>query len=273
MSRRTGALPPGYERVRFDGVELVSLAGATGAMREALAAGTLYDYASRHPMARPLAGRGIAYAVPLPDGGPRVVVRRSRHGGLLAPLTGDRFLSPTRAPRELAIALRLAETPVPTPQLVGYATYPAGPARLAIVRRADVVTREIPRARDLAEALLASSLATRGPLWLATARLVASLTRAGARHPDLNLKNVLIAHSADENVLPGDEPKAGPRSPLALVLDVDRIEFGRPGDPRITAANLARLVRSARKWRDFHGATVEESELSSLRAAAQDPAG
>src|SRR5919205_114439 len=94
-------------------------------------------------------GRGVAYAVALPDDATRVVVRRSRHGGVLAPITGERFLGPTRAPRELDVALRLARLGVPTPEVVAFATYPAGP----LVRRADVLTREVEDAVDLASAL------------------------------------------------------------------------------------------------------------------------
>ena len=50
--------------------------------------------------------------------------RRNRHGGLFAPLTGDLFLSPTRAPYELAASLNLLSVGVPTPAILAYATYP-----------------------------------------------------------------------------------------------------------------------------------------------------
>jgi hypothetical protein len=115
------APPPGYVRGRRGVAELVARADVAAAIETALAtSGTLYDYAARHPAARAFQGRAPAYAAPLPGGGLPVVVRHSWHGGLLAPLTGDRFLRPTRAGAELAAAVRLAESGVPTPELVAY---------------------------------------------------------------------------------------------------------------------------------------------------------
>lgn len=242
-------MPPGYVRERIGRAHVVALAPAMQALRGILRTSTLHEYAERHPEARALPGRGIAYAVPLPGDDTRVVVRHSRHGGALAVVTGDLFLFP-RAARELEITLRLTALGVPTPEIVAYVLYPAG-----MFRRADVATREVERARDLAAALM--DRPESGPRKLlieAAAKLAAQLTRAGARHPDLNLKNILLA--------------PGPTSRLrAWVLDVDRVVFGRPGDPRITEANLARLERSARKWRDEHGAPITEDDLLALRAA------
>src|SRR5206468_7012947 len=120
------------------------------ALRAALEGGTLYAYAAQHASARPLSGRGVAFAVPLPNG-ERVVVRHNRHGGLLAPLTGDRFVAPTRAPYELAVSLRLTKHGVPTPEIVAYAVYRAGP--LPFLRRSDVASREVRDSSDLAAGL------------------------------------------------------------------------------------------------------------------------
>jgi hypothetical protein len=235
-------------RFRVGSSEVVAIEAAADAVREALLEGTLYEYAARHPRAREFTGRGAAYAVPLPDLVTQVVVRRSRHGGFLAPVTGDRFLAPTRAPRELRSAVRLAACGVRTPELVAYATYPAGP----LLRRSDVATREVPRGKDLAVALLNPPAGgAKQELLRAAAGLVAALGRCGARHPDLNLKNVLLA------------PGAGSRNE-AWVLDVDRVTFGRAGDPAITRANLDRLTRSARKWRELYGAAISEAELAQL---------
>jgi hypothetical protein len=248
-----GEPPPGYERVTVGAAELVALRPHVAAAREALrSGGTLYDYAAHHPEARVLSGRGVAYAVPLPDSATCVVVRRSRHGGLLAPLTGDRFVGRTRAPHELAASLRLRRADVPTPELVAYATYPAG----RLLRRADVATREIPGGRDLAALLTGESAAEGKRQWLdATALLLHRLARAGVRHPDLNLKNVLIAR--DEN-----------GQCEALLLDVDRVWFDEPGAARAAAANFRRLARSARKWRARFGAAIDERDLERLAAAA-----
>jgi 3-deoxy-D-manno-octulosonic acid kinase len=246
--------PPGYERLIGNHVEAVGLSTLAAPLVEALREGSFYEYGAHHPRARTLAGRGVAYAVPLPDETTRVVVRRSRHGGLLAPITGELFLGRTRAPRELDTALRLARLGVPTPELVAYATYPAG----MVTRRADVVTREVVNSADLAAAIAAvASEAEKRTILVAVARLVASLTAAGARHPDLNIKNILIA--PDEN-----------GAPQALVLDVDRIWFDVPGARRVTTRNLQRLTRSARKWHRLHALPLTEPDLLWLAAAVED---
>ena len=190
--------------------------------------------------------------MPLPDGETRVVVRHSRHGGLLAPVTGDRFLPPTRAPHELRTALRLAEAHVPTPEVIAYATYPAG----AMFRRSDVATREVVGGNDLGDVLArAGDGEARTKALGATAELLRALERAGARHPDLNVTNVLIVAT---DGLP----------PRALVLDVDRVVFGERGDVRIGAANVRRLLRSAHKLRANGRITISDEELSRLAADA-----
>ena len=86
----TGA-PAGYTRFLQGSADVGALGACAEAVRRAVGARSLYDYAATHPNRRELRGRGVAYAVPLPDGETRVVVRHSRHGGLLAPVTGDRF--------------------------------------------------------------------------------------------------------------------------------------------------------------------------------------
>ena len=190
--------------------------------------------------------------MPLPDGETRVVVRHSRHGGLLAPVTGDRFLPPTRAPHELRTALRLAEAHVPTPEVIAYATYPAG----AVFRRSDVATREVVGGTDLGDVLArVGEGEARSTALGATAEFLRALERAGARHPDLNVTNVLIV------VTDGLPPRA-------LVLDVDRVVFGERGDARIGAANVRRLLRSARKLRASGRIVVSDDELSRLATAA-----
>ncbi len=247
-------VPPGYVREWHEGdTELVALRGAIHSAREALSDGTMYDFAAHAPGARPMRGRGTAFAVSLPAGGPPVVVRRSRHGGLLAGVTGERFLAPTRAPRELRTALRLERAGVPTPEVIAYCSYPAGgPFRLA-----DVATREVEGGRDLGQVLSDTVPgAERTGSWAAVGRLLASLRAAGARHPDLNAANVLLATRES-----GDTE--------AWLLDVDRVWFDRPDEPGVMEANLRRLARSVRKWRDQRGAQVDESELDVLARQAR----
>jgi len=226
------------------------------ALRHVLTAGaatTLHAWAASTPDARPLSGRGVAWSAVLPGGGGRMVVRHNRHGGLLAGLTGDRFLAPTRAPYELGVALRLAAAGIETPEVLAYVVYPASP--LGMLARSDVATLEVPNARDLGAVLTAPDVEapSRVAAIAAAARLVDALSVAGARHHDLNVKNVLLTGTAED--------------PRALVLDVDRVTFHRPGDRRVRAANLARLLRSIRKYERAHGIALHPDELTLLQRA------
>lgn len=242
-------MPAGYARFAMGDAQVIVLEALAPEIREVMADGTLYEYGQSHPRARKLMGRGIAYAVPLPDGVTQVVIRRSRHGGLFAPVTRDRFLGSTRAPGELATSLRLRASDVQTPELVAYATYPAG----VLLKRSDVATREIIGGRDLAFVLIGSpSAAIKRAALDATALLLAKLCATGARHPDLNLKNVLLARHNGELT--------------AFVLDVDRVTFGRRSRDAITEANLRRLEHSARKWKQLYGADVDAADFARLRA-------
>lgn len=242
--------PAGYAVLARGATEAVGLSALAEPLRAALQSGTLYAYAGSHPERRALAGRGVAWAVPLPGGSVRVVVRRSRHGGLLAPLTGERFAGRTRAPRELALALRLVELGVPTPEVVAWATYRAG----MLLRRADVATREVPGARDLAGALdRAATPADRTVPLAATARLLDALAAARAVHPDLNIKNVLLRPDAEGGF-------------RALVLDVDRVRLTTRTPAQVRARNLARLLRSLRKWEVAHGLAPGTIPVSTLEA-------
>jgi 3-deoxy-D-manno-octulosonic acid kinase len=246
-------VPPGYVALSEPGIEGAALATLEVPLRAALAEGTFYEFAEHQPEARPFTGRGIAYAVPLASGD-RVVVRRSRHGGLLGSVRNDRFLGATRAPRELEISLSLRRLGVSTPEIVAYATYPAGP----MFRRGDVVSREVPRSQDLAAALAALSRGDSKRLLLeATAQLLATMSLARARHPDLNIKNVLIA----DNDFAGVE---------AYVLDVDRVWLDKASAEEVLVANLRRFSRSALKWRRLRGLPIEEADLLAIETTARE---
>jgi hypothetical protein len=246
--------PPGYELLRRPGIDTVARATVADAVSEALAAGSLYQYAAHHPEARPMRGRAYAYAVPLPDGATRVVIRRSRHGGLLASLRGEIFFGATRAPHELEVSLRLTREGIPTPEVIAYSTYEVAP----LLRRADVATREVTGAIDLATTLESDrdSAAVRNAV-RAVARLLARMASAGVRHPDLNVRNVLIARDAN-----GDRE--------AWLLDVDRVWFDTPRHPRVREANLSRFSRSVRKLREREALPVGEGEMALLAALARE---
>lgn len=207
---------------------------------------TLYAWAEGQPQPRALQGRGVVYVAELDECATTVAVRHAWHGGLFAPLTGDRFLVPTRAPREAAVSLTLGERGIETPEVLAYALYPAGPG----LRRVDVCTRYVANAWDFSAVLsgLAHGL-ERGAAERAIVALLGRLARAGVVHPDLNVKNILL------------EPRDG-SAPVAWLLDVDVVEF-HDGVPRsIMQRNLARLERSIRKWHRRHELPVDEGWLA-----------
>jgi 3-deoxy-D-manno-octulosonic acid kinase len=249
----------GYVRHTVGGATLVCRAELADVLAEAVRAhGTLYAFAQARPGRRELRGRAAAWAVTLP-GGTEAVVRHSWHGGMLAPLTRDLFVPPTRAPHELALSTRLRALGVRTPEVLAYALYPAA---LGLVR-ADVVTRLVPDAQDLAAYVRTLPIARdpRGAWVRATAALLHALANVGVRHPDLNLKNVLVTPSASDDSLDA----------WALDLDVARMTES-PSHARIHAigeANLQRLERSIDKWRTQRGLAVADLELDCLRLLAR----
>jgi hypothetical protein len=92
--------------------------------------------------------------------------------------------------------------------------------------------------------------------------LLHALSRAGATHPDLNLKNVLLT------------PAAGEARFDAWLLDVDvaRVPAAAPGAGAAWSAaeaNWARLARSLAKWRDHRGLAVSDVEIEMLRLLAR----
>jgi hypothetical protein len=243
-------IPAGFERLLLGHAVAIARSEIAASIRRALVSAdgtksTLHEFAARQTSARSLRGRDIAYAVQLPSTSMRVVVRHNRHGGLLAPLTRDVFLSPTRAPQELEISLALRGLGIPTPDVVAYALYPPG----GLLQRSDVCSREIPASLDLAQ-IITFGGGDRAAAFAATARLVAALSRAGARHQDLNAKNILLTLDT------------------AYVLDVDRVTLG--GAPRVALdMNLMRLGRSLRKWRDKFGARISESDIVDLETGVR----
>jgi hypothetical protein len=243
------AIPKDYSRFHVGNAHIIAhescVAWATEAVEQQQG---LYQWAAAAPGRRELQGRIPAFAVTLPGHDRRVVVRHSQHGGLLAPVLGDLFLPPTRAPFELIISHLLAGLGVRTPLVVAVAVYKTH----RFLRRSDVVTLEL-NGRDLGAALVDGPDADVRKSWLTSiAALVASLTAIGAWHPDLNVRNILLV-------------QAGATAWDAYVLDIDRLQFAPPSDPNVRDANLDRLERSNRKLRDREGLGFSDDEFAELR--------
>jgi 3-deoxy-D-manno-octulosonic acid kinase len=177
---------------------------------------------------------------------------------MLAPLTGDRFRVPTRAPVELSNALRLRALGIRTTELVGYALYPAGPA----LRRIDVASRFVADAVDFGAVLAALAPGvTVHDAMPAVIDLLVQLALHRVRHPDLNIKNILLSRDAHAPHAP----------PHALVIDVDVIRIDAALAPaRVMDANLRRLTRSIRKWRVRFGTDTSDDEIAALERYARD---
>lgn len=205
---------------------------------------TLVAAAAAHPAAETLEGRGRVHVVPAPSGqwrdGTRWVVRHYHRGGAIASVLGDRYVrTPFPRPvREYDLSRRLGDLGIPTARAVGAAVYPAG-----VIYRGDLVTEWVAGSRDLAAVLFgaAADPMDGAPAMEAAGRLVRRLHDSGVIHPDLNIKNILIA--------PGDE---GPR---AVAVDLDRARIRRRAlSGRARRGMVARFERSLRKWESRAGA-------------------
>ncbi len=244
-----GLTIPSYERFEVGGARAVVAKACASSIREVLEKERLYEFAARQPDAIPLIGRAPVFAVTLPGSCGRVVVRHNMRGGWMAKITNDLFVMPTRGFRELVASLRLRASGVSTPEVIAYVSYPKN----FVMRRSDVATREIPNGHDLSVALKQVTDHDHRVMVLeAVVKLLRALTHAGAHHQDLNLKNILL--TAGEG--PGLD---------AHVLDVDRVHFTSPGSPLVAKANLDRLIRSLRKWRDLHELPYSSEDEEYLR--------
>jgi hypothetical protein len=94
--------------------------------------------------------------------------------------------------------------------------------------------------------------AERAAAWEATRELVRSLNAVGARHHDLNVKNILLS------------PRRSGGGLDAWVLDVDRVTFAAREAASVRVGNAQRLIRSATKWRDEKGAVLDDREVQRL---------
>jgi 3-deoxy-D-manno-octulosonic acid kinase len=221
--------------------------------------GSLMAAAEADPSAARLAGRGRVARVrgPAPWEHEEWVVRHYHRGGAVARFLGDRYvrIGTPRSFREYRLLEALRVRGVPAPEPLGATVHRGGP-----FYRGDLVTRWVPDSVDLATLLFdpetptvpaAAAVGVEGLAAMrAAGRLVRLLHERGVSHPDLNLKNILLAPSDPE--------------PRALVLDLDRARLYPGGVPgRKRRRMIGRFWRSARKWERRTGRLLP----ASLRAA------
>jgi 3-deoxy-D-manno-octulosonic acid kinase len=172
-------------------------------------------------------GRGAAWFVRWREH--QWVLRHSRRGGLLAPITRDRYvwMSEARvrsfAEWRLLHALSVRGLPVPKPVVACY-------QRFGFIYRCGLITERIRHARPLSAAL--SDQVLPPEVWSEAGAVIARLHRAGVDHADLNAHNVLCGYGVTN---------AGSIS----LIDFDRGRLRAPG--KWQQGNLARLRRSLEK--------------------------
>jgi len=218
-------------------------------LAEALLAAGLVQIAESAPAASGgPTGRAPHARIRLADG-TDVILRRYRHGGLLAPLTGDRFLSSDRFRSEFEIGRAAWAAGVPTARPVA-----VGWGATGLFRRGFIATLAISGARDLLDLFARPSTEpVRVSAARACARAVRRLHDAGIVHADMHLKNLLVGEGAD-----------GKPGGTAWVIDLDlarREVAPLPIGPRVS--NLARLYRSVEKHRRL-GLTIGDAEVEAF---------
>ncbi len=191
-----------------------------------------------------LTGRVPAYAARF--GTDRWLVRHYQRGGAVARFLGDRYLrlGGMRAARELNVSAAARARGIATPAVIAAIAYPSG-----IFMRFDIATEFIAHAHDLAAVLFHdASTDARGAI-AAAARLIHETVSRGMVHPDLNLKNILIAKSG------------------AFVIDLDRCRLVARARPQDAAAMQRRFNRSFDKWQRRTGKTIAASVRAQLAEA------
>lgn len=186
-------------------------------------------------------GRGTTWF--LQDGANALVLRRYRRGGVLAALTGDRYLiqptACTRAMREFRLLAHMRTRGLPVPRPCAAALF----RDHALFYRAALIIERIPGARDLVALLQEAPLPT--ATWEAIGSVIARMHAAGVWHSDLNAHNLLLDEAGQ-----------------VWIIDFDKCRLRTPG--RWRQANLARLQRSLRKEAGLHAqwhATDEDFEV------------
>jgi hypothetical protein len=178
-----------------------------------------------------------------------VLVKRLFHGGLLAEITGDRFLTSGRFRNHIACADFLTSRGIATPETLFVAWW----RRHGLVR-GEIGVRYIAKAFDASHHLFERSGALPAD-WrervMAIATLTARLHTLGVDHGDLNLRNFLFMPSGETHILDLDKAirRRAPLAAGARRRNVARLERsirkqGRHASPRDVEA-IVLVLRSA----------------------------
>lgn len=165
------------------------------------------------------------------EGGERAVVKEYLRGGAVRYLNRARYLLGHRAFAELIATERARNAGVRAP-----AVLIAAERRLKFGYTAQLATRWIAHGCHGEAWLRGAARESRNAVLIEAGRQIALMHDAGIAHPDLNLRNLLIA----------EPPRAA--KPLVYLLDFDRARLYPSPVPAVRRKrDLERLGRSARK--------------------------
>ena len=235
-------IPDGFEHVREERTSILVRSDAREWLVPLLMAGDR-GWAGYAMRALP-GGRGGAVVVRVDEH--EVVLRTCRRGGLPARVLHDTYFGWTPRPfRELCLLETLRRGGVPVVEVVGARVRWLVPG----CYKGWIVTRYVRDACTLWEWVCGGDGQWQRPaVWRLVGKAIRRLHDAGSRHPDLNLRNILLC--------PGTE------APTVLLVDFDRPLWSGVHGPD---ADLVRLRRSARKL-DPQGSRVTAADLEDLLA-------
>lgn len=238
-------LPPGYSQAGTGRAQVIALendlAFALAAIQET---GSLHAHAAATPGARPLRGRGIAYAIPA--NGVHWLVRHYHRGGAIASILDDRYLQSgsARPVAELMVSEAARARGIPTPRVTAAVIYPAG-----MFYRGDIATEFHASGADLAALTLGARpwpADARVAAWRSAGALLRLCFESGLTHPDLNLKNILVERTQT--------------GVAANVIDLDKAHLGSATSSSERARMVARFERSLLKLEGSTGRVVMPEE-------------
>ena len=180
-------------------------------------------WAARRGLDGSAQGRGAALFIKSADG-KRYVLRHYRRGGLMARLSGDRYVwrneESTRPFTEWQLTYRLHRAGLPVPAPIAARYRHAGSTYTG-----DIITERLPVVGSRAEFQRPGALSVL--TWISIGRCIRRFHDLGVCHADLNAHNVMLS---EEGV---------------YLVDFDRCQLRAPGMWR--DANLVRLRRSLEK--------------------------
>ncbi len=248
-------VPPGFERMEQGGTVLLVRREWAKAVGKALsplhAAWRLIG--RRRFTAR---GRSGVVSFPLEGDLPPMMVRRYRHGGLLAGVGRDLYLGTARATEELAVTEAARRGRLRTVIPVGVLCQRVH----VIFWRLAFLSAEISDSEDmvhfccrLAEYPAETAAREKRGVIREAALQIRKMHDLGIHHADLHLKNLLLQRR-----------QAG--TPQVYVIDFDKARLGEPLDLEQRLNNIRRLARSVRKVRVASAVATAWDRLRFLRA-------